>query len=100
MKRGRDFFQSSDEQSQSLPLRRVDQALVEAILDEAKRRGITLSDDRDLLATLASVESAEQIPHELYTAMAVVLSWVDSLDGRGAGEAGVPAAVNKNQTSS
>lgn len=77
MKR-RDFFQATDEDSPA-PLRRADENLVAAIIEEAKRRGIELTSDPELLATLASVETEEQIPRELYAAMAVVLSWVDGL---------------------
>jgi len=38
-----------------------------------------LTSDPDLLAALASVESEDQIPRDLYAAMAVVLSWMDGL---------------------
>lgn len=77
MKR-RDFFQA-DDQGSAAPLRRADEGLVAAIIEEAERRGIELSSDPELLATLASVESEDQIPRELYAAMAVVLSWMDGL---------------------
>ena len=77
MKR-RDFFQPED-QASAAPLRRADENLVAAIIDEAKRRGIELTRDPDLLAALASVESEEQIPRDLYAAMAVVLSCMDGL---------------------
>ena len=77
MKR-RDFFQP-DAAASSAPLRRADEHLVAAIVEEAKRRGIELTTDPELLATLASVESEAQIPRELYAAMAVVLSWMDGL---------------------
>lgn len=77
MKR-RDFFQAADEGHRA-PMRRADESLVAAIREEAQRRGIELTSDPDLLATLASVESEAQIPRELYAAMAVVLCWVDGL---------------------
>jgi len=77
MKR-RDFFQP-DDQASAAPLRRADETLVAAIIDEAKRRGIELTSDPDLLEALASVESEDQIPRDLYAAMAVVLSWMDGL---------------------
>jgi type III secretion system FlhB-like substrate exporter len=77
MKR-RDFFQA-DDQGSAAPLRRADEGLVAAIIEEAERRGIELTSDPELLATLASVESEDQIPRELYAAMAVVLSWMDGL---------------------
>ena len=77
MKR-RDFFQA-DDQGSAAPLPRADEALVAAIVEEARRRGIELTSDPELLAALASVESEDQIPRELYAAMAVVLSWMDRL---------------------
>lgn len=77
MKR-RDFFQA-DDQGSAAPLPRADEALVAAIVEEARRRGIELTSDPELLAALASVESEDQIPRELYAAMAVVLSWMDGL---------------------
>lgn len=77
MKR-RDFFRVPHDAG-STPLRRADQTLVAAVIEEARRRGIELTEDSELLAILASVESEEQIPSELYAAMAVVLSWMDQL---------------------
>ena len=77
MKRSRDFFKNDTESAQ--PLRRADEALVEAIAEEAARRGIELTSDRDLLAALASMQSEEEIPDALYAAIAAVLSWVDGL---------------------
>jgi type III secretion system FlhB-like substrate exporter len=77
MKR-RDFFRVPHDAG-ATPLRRADQTLVAAVIEEARRRGIELTEDKELLAILASVESEEQIPSELYAAMAVVLSWMDQL---------------------
>ena len=76
-----DFFQATDADP-AAPLRRADETLVAAIREEAQRRGIALTNDPELLATLASVESEAQIPRELYAAMAVVLSWVDGLSAQ------------------
>lgn len=87
MKR-RDFFQVPDDDAPA-PLRRADEALVAAIVEEARRRGIDLTGDPELLATLASVESEAQIPRELYAAMAVVLSWMDALSDQ-------PGEANKD----
>ena len=92
MKRHRDFFQTPDEERNSQPLRRADEALVSAIIEEAQRQGVELTADRELLATLASIDSEAQIPRELYAAMAVVLSWMDGLSGEVAEVAGKPAA--------
>ena len=79
MKRPRDFFQAADGEQAALPLPRADVTLVAAIMEEAKRRGIELTADPDLLAALANVQSEEEIPRELYAAIAAVLSWVDGL---------------------
>lgn len=90
MKRGREFLPAPDQDGAALPLKRVDETLLRALIDEAARRGITLTGDRDLLAMVASVEGEEQIPRELYAAIAVALSWVDGL-------AAVPPATKKTK---
>ena len=79
MKRNRDFFQNDADSGQTLP--RADEVLVAAIAEEAARRGIELTSDRDLLAALASIQGDEVIPDALYAAVAVALSWVDGLQG-------------------
>jgi flagellar biosynthesis protein len=47
-----------------------------AIKEQARRHGIPLQRDDDLIELLAQVEIDRQIPPELYAAVAEVLSWV------------------------
>jgi flagellar biosynthesis protein len=47
-----------------------------AIKETARRHGIPLRRDDDLIELLAQVEIDRQIPPELYAAVAEVLSWV------------------------
>ena len=56
-----------------------DNALAKSIMDEARRRGIEIGDDPELLAVLSRISGEEQIPRELYVAIAAVLGWVDRL---------------------
>lgn len=57
----------------------ADNALALAIMEEAKRRGTEIGTDPELLAALSSMGGEEQIPRELYVAIAAVLDWVDGL---------------------
>lgn len=57
----------------------TDNALAGAVIDEARRRGIEIGDDPELLAVLSRISGEEQIPRELYVAIAAVLGWVDGL---------------------
>jgi flagellar biosynthesis protein len=47
-----------------------------AIKETARRHGIPLRRDDDLIELLAQVEIDRQIPPELYAAVAEILSWV------------------------
>jgi flagellar biosynthesis protein len=58
-----------------------DAELAERILEAARRNGVHVTSDPQLLALLARLEVGEAIPPELYTAVAVVLSWVYWLEG-------------------
>jgi len=58
-----------------------DAQLAERILEAARRNGVHVTRDPQLLALLARLEVGEEIPPELYTAVAVVLSWVYWLEG-------------------
>ncbi|MDG1165535.1 MAG: EscU/YscU/HrcU family type III secretion system export apparatus switch protein [Porticoccaceae bacterium] len=53
----------------------------EAIIDEAKKQGIHIAEDPQLVALLSQLELKEEIPENLYVAVAVVLSWVYWLKG-------------------
>ena len=46
------------------------------MIDEARKQGVFISEDPQLLALLSRLNVDEEIPRELYTAVAVVLSWV------------------------
>ena len=50
-----------------------------AIIDEAQRHGIEIGADHELLALFSSMDGEEQIPREVYEAVAAVVAWVDSL---------------------
>ena len=50
-----------------------------AINDEAQRRGIEIGADHELLALFSSMDGEEQIPREVYEAVAAAVAWVDSL---------------------
>ena len=52
-----------------------------AIIDEARKRGIHVAEDPQLVAVLSKLRLDEEIPEELYATVAVVLSWVYWLRG-------------------
>jgi flagellar biosynthesis protein len=60
--------------------------LAEAIIAEARRRGVHVAEDSELLALLSRLEVGEEIPTQLYTAVAVVLSWAYWLKGMQPGD--------------
>ena len=49
--------------------------LAEIIIEEAKRQGIYIAEDPKLLSALATLDIDQEIPEELFTAVAVILSW-------------------------
>ena len=55
--------------------------IAERILEEARRHGIFVAEDPQLLATLSRLELDDQIPVECYAAVAVVLAWAFRLRG-------------------
>ena len=50
--------------------------LARQMIEEAKKQGVFISEDPQLLALLSRLNVEEDIPRELYTAVAVILSWV------------------------
>jgi len=56
------------------------------MIDEARRQGVFISEDPQLLALLSRLNVDEEIPQELYTVVAVVLSWVYWLKGMRPGD--------------
>jgi flagellar biosynthesis protein len=60
--------------------------LAHRIIQEAKRQGIYVAEDPQLLALLSCLNVDQEIPPELYTAVAVILSWVYWLKGMRPGD--------------
>jgi flagellar biosynthesis protein len=51
-------------------------ALAERILEVAKRHGVPVREDPDLLQLLGACEPFEEIPVEVYSAVAELLAWL------------------------
>lgn len=49
--------------------------LAQRILEEARRHGVYITEDPRLVSLLGQLDLEQAIPEELYTAVAVVLSW-------------------------
>lgn len=65
---------------------RGQQELADRIIEEAQRHGVQVAQDPALLARLARVDLDQEIPPELYAAIAVILSWVYWLRGMRPGD--------------
>ena len=63
-----------------------DGELARRMLEEARKEGVFVSEDPQLLALLSRLDVDEAFPPELYTAVAVVLSWVYWLKGMRPGD--------------
>ena len=63
-----------------------DDDLAMRMIDEARKQGVFISEDPQLLALLSRLDVDQEIPQELYTAVAVVLSWVYWLRGMRPGD--------------
>ncbi len=57
-----------------------------AIIAEAKKQGVYIAQDAELVAALSRLDLQQEIPRELYTAVAVVLSWAYWLKGMKPGD--------------
>ena len=55
--------------------------VAEAIIAEAKKQGVHIAEDPRLVALLSQLELDDEIPEDLYVAVAVILSWVYWLQG-------------------
>jgi flagellar biosynthesis protein len=55
-------------------------------LSEARKQGVHIAENPTLLALLSRVDLDEDIPPELYNAVAVVLAWVYWLKGMQPGD--------------
>ncbi len=60
--------------------------LAEAIIAEARRQGVYVAEDRELVAALSRLDLEQEIPRDLYVAVAVVLSWAYWLRGMKPGD--------------
>lgn len=60
--------------------------IAEKILEEAKKHGVYVARDPQLLAMLARLDVDQEIPPNLYTAVAVILSWAYWLKGMEPGD--------------
>jgi flagellar biosynthesis protein len=60
--------------------------LADAIIAEAQRQGIYVTQDKELVAALSRLDLEQEIPRDLYTAVAVVLSWAYWLRGMRPGD--------------
>jgi flagellar biosynthesis protein len=63
-----------------------DDAVAAMIVEEARRQGVYVSEDPQLLALLSRLNVDDEIPTELYTTVAVILSWVYWLKGMRPGD--------------
>jgi len=60
--------------------------LARRILAEAQKQGVYVAEDPQLLALLSRLDVGEEIPQDMYTAVAVILSWVYWLKGMRPGD--------------
>lgn len=56
------------------------------ILEEARKNGVYIAEDPQLVALLGQLDLEAAIPPNLYTAIAVILSWVYWLKGMRPGD--------------
>jgi flagellar biosynthesis protein len=54
--------------------------IAERILEEAKRAGVPIREDRALAEALAGLELGSEVPEELWVAVAQALAWAYRLD--------------------
>jgi flagellar biosynthesis protein len=60
--------------------------IAERILAEARKHGVYVAQDPQLLAMLARLDIDQEIPPNLYAAVAVILSWAYWLKGMEPGD--------------
>jgi flagellar biosynthesis protein len=53
----------------------------EMIIEEAKKQGVYIAEDPELVEMLGHLELDTEIPEHLYVAVAVILSWAYWLQG-------------------
>ena len=55
--------------------------LAERIIAEARKRGVHIAEDPQLVGLLGQLQVDQEIPEQLYTAVAVILAWAYWLRG-------------------
>ena len=73
-------FEDGQQESPSV-IATCDYELALEIIAEAKKHGIFIAEDPQLVAALSQVGLSEEIPEELYQAVAVMLAWAYWLKG-------------------
>jgi flagellar biosynthesis protein len=68
-------------------------ALAERILELAREHGVPVREDRDLVLLLSACEVGEEIPIEVWGAVAELLAWVYALRSDASRDAGAGAGV-------
>lgn len=63
-----------------------DDELARRIVAEAKKQGVYVAEDPRLLAMLSRLDVGQEIPQDMFTAVAVILSWVYWLKGMQPGD--------------
>jgi len=63
-----------------------DDELARRIVAEAKRQGVYVTEDPRLLAMLSRLDVGQEIPEDMFTAVAVILAWVYWLKGMQPGD--------------
>ena len=71
--------------------------LAEVIIQEAKKQGIYIAEDPKLLSALAKLDIDQEIPEELFTAVAVILSWAYWLKDMEPGDEKMPDTKKKKK---
>jgi flagellar biosynthesis protein len=56
------------------------------IIAEARRQGVYVAEDPQLLSLLSRLDLGQEIPKDMFTAVAVILSWVYWLKGMKPGD--------------
>lgn len=63
-----------------------DNELAHRIVAEAKKQGVYVAEDPRLLAMLSRLDVGQEIPEDMFTAVAVILAWVYWLKGMQPGD--------------
>jgi len=63
-----------------------DDELARRIVAEAKKQGVYVAEDPRLLAMLSRLDVGQEIPEDMFTAVAVILAWVYWLKGMRPGD--------------